>query len=75
MVPSVGVGRRRHADLPLPGGGGGGMAAWALPPDPTPPTSEIFTPEKNEIYQRGPKLEVNLRHTNSFLASDPQAPV
>ena len=50
---------------------GGGTAAWAPPPDP-PTTQKIFASEKNEIYQMGPKLEVNLTsRTPFFLASDP----
>ena len=52
------------------------MAAWAPPPDPPPhpPTSENFPQEKNEIYQRAPKLEVDFGHTNFLLASDPPPP-
>ena len=59
------------AGLPLPGGGGvGGKAAWAPPPDPPTPSHQKSFHGKNEIYQRGPKLEVDFRYTK-FLASDP----
>ena len=57
---------------------GGGGSNWptgilADPPThpPTHPHQKIFPQEKNEIYQRGPNLEVNCRYTNFFLASDP----
>ena len=32
---------------------------------------EIIAREKNEIYQRGPKLDVDCGYTNFVLASDP----
>ena len=52
-------------------GGGGGFGwtsgLWLTPP----PKSENFPPEKTEIYQRGPNLEVDFRYTNCFLASPP----
>ena len=51
--------------------GGGGVAAWAPLPDPPTPTSENFPQEKHEIYQRGPKLEIDFGYTNFCLASDP----
>ena len=38
---------------------------------PTHPHQKIFPRKKNEIYQRGPNLEVDFRYTNFFLASDP----
>ena len=56
----------------LGGGGDGSLRAWAPPPDP-PPTSENFPQDKNDVYQRGPKLEVDFRYTN-FLASNPPSP-
>ena len=55
-------------------GGGGGGANWSpgiLADPPTHPHQKIFPQEKNEIYQRGPNLEVDFRYTNFFLASDP----
>ena len=46
------------------------MAAWASLPDPPtqPPThvTKFFLSKKKEIYQRGPKLEVDFRYTNFF---------
>ena len=51
--------------------GVGGMAAWAPPPDPpTHPHQKNFPGEKNETYQRGPKVEVGFRFTNFFLAPE-----
>ena len=47
---------------------GGGGSKW-------PPGILDFPQEKNEIYQRGPNLEVDFRYTNFFLASDPPPPV
>ena len=38
------------------------------------PHQKIFPQEKNEIYQRGPNLEVDFRYTKFFLASDPPSP-
>ena len=43
--------------------GGGRMEGRAPPPD----ASTHITWETNEIYQRGPKLEVYFRHTNFFF--------
>ena len=57
--------------------GGGGGANWPpgiLADRPTHPHQKIFPQEKNEIYQRGPNLEVDFRYTNFFLASDPPPP-
>ena len=50
------------------GGGGGqiGPPGFSLTHPPTHPHQK-----KNEIYQRGPNLEVDFRYTNFFLASDP----
>ena len=54
-------------------GGGGGQIGppgfWLT--QPTHPHQKIFPQEKNEIYQRGPNLDVDFRYTNFFLASDP----
>ena len=51
------------------------MAARAPPPDPcTHPHQKIFPRRKSEIYQSGPKLAVDFRYTNCFLASDPPPP-
>ena len=48
------------------GGGGGRNGSLGSSASPThPATSE--NREKNEIHQRGPKLEVNFRHTNFFV--------
>ena len=48
--------------------GGGGMAAWAPPPDPpTHPHQKFFLQEKNDIYQRGPRLEVDFKSTPFFF--------
>ena len=55
----------------LGGGGGVKLAPGILADPPTHPHQEIFPQEKNEIYQRGPNLEVDFRYTNFFLASDP----
>ena len=46
------------------------MAAWAPPPDPPP---HPLTSE-NEIYQRGPKLEVHFRYTLLFWPLTPPPP-
>ena len=57
--------------------GGGGGSNWPpgiLADPPTHPHQKIFPQEKNEIYQRGPNLEVDFRYTNFFLASDPPPP-
>ena len=64
-------------DRPLLSDTGGGGSNW--PPgilaDPsTHPHQKIFPQEKNEIYPRGPNLEVDFRYTNFFLASDPPPP-
>ena len=58
--------------LAVPGGGGGVVAAWAgllrLTHPPThPPTSAKFPHGTNEIDQRGPKLEVDVRYTDPGL--------
>ena len=53
------------------GGGGVKLAPGILADPPTHPHQKIFPQEKNEIYQRGPNLEVDFRYTNFFLASDP----
>ena len=56
---------------------GGGRSNWPpgiLADPPTHPHQKIFPQEKNEIYQRGPNLEVDFRYTNFFLASDPPTP-
>ena len=51
------------------------MAAWApdpphphapTPPAPHPHIRKFFLREQNEIYQRGPELEVDCRYTNFF---------
>ena len=58
-------------------GGGGGGSNWPpgiLADPPTHPHQKIFPQVKNEIYQRGPNLEVDFRYTNFFLASDPPPP-
>ena len=50
---------------------------WPAPVDPPPPPPHIrkdFPPEKNEIHQKGRKLEADFRCTNFFLASDPPTP-
>ena len=56
-------------------GGGGGRGLNPPPPrgidPPTHPHQKAFPQEQNEIYERGPNLEVDLRYTNFFLASDP----
>ena len=58
--------------LVILGGGGGQIGPpgfWLTHP---PTHIRKFVPqEKNEIYQRGPNLEVDFRYTNFFLASDP----
>ena len=62
--------------LVILGGGGLNWPPGILADPPThPPTLENFSSEKNEIYQRGPNLEVDFRYTNFFLASDPPPPV
>ena len=53
------------------GGGGSNWPPGILADPPTHPPQKIFPQEKNEIYQRGPNLEVDFRYTNFFLASDP----
>ena len=51
------------------GGGGEGQIGppgfWLTHP-PTHPHQKIFPQEKDEIYQRGPNLEVDFRYTNFF---------
>ena len=57
--------------------GGGGGSNWPpgiLADPPTHPHQKIFPQEKNEIYKRGPNLEVDFRYTNFFLAPDPPTP-
>ena len=47
--------------------GGGGGSNWPpgiLADPPTHPHQKIFPLEKNEIYQRGPNLEVDFRYTH-----------
>ena len=61
--------------LVILGGGGGNWPPGILADPPTHPHQKIFRQEKNEIYQRGPNLEVDVRYTNFFLASDPPPPV
>ena len=56
------------------GGGGSNWPPGILADPPTHPHQKIFPQEKNEIYQRGPNLEVDFRYTNFFLASDPPSP-
>ena len=58
----------------LGGGGQIGPPGFWLTHPPTHPHQKIFPQEKNEIYQRGPNLEVDFRYTNFFLASDPPPP-
>ena len=56
--------------------GGGGGLNWlpGILADPsTHPHQKSFS-QKNEIYQRGPNLEVNFGDTNFFLASNPPPP-
>ena len=59
--------------VPSPGGAGGGWQPGLPPPNPPthPPTSDNVSSGKNEIYQRGPNLEVDFWYTTIFLASDP----
>ena len=56
------------------GGGGSNWPPGILADPPTHPHQKIFPQGKNEIYQRGPNLEVDFRYTNFFLASDPPPP-
>ena len=70
-VSRVGVSRPLLSDT---GGGGSNWPPGILADPPTHPHQKIFPPEKNEIYQRGPNLEVDFRYTNFFLASDPPPP-
>ena len=56
------------------GAGGSNWSPGILADPPTHPHQKIFPQEKNEIYQRGPNLEVDFRYTNFFLASDPPPP-
>ena len=56
------------------GGGGSNWPPGILADPPSHPHQKIFPQEKNEIYQRGPNLEVDFRYTNFFLASDPPTP-
>ena len=56
------------------GGGGANWPPGILADPPTHPHQKIFPQEKNEIYQRGPNLEVDFRYTNFFLASEPPPP-
>ena len=60
--------------LVILGGGGSNWPPRILADLPTHPHQKIFPQEKNEIYQRGPNLEVDFRYTNFFLASDPPPP-
>ena len=41
---------------------------------PTRPHQKTVPPEKNEIYQTGPNLQVDFRYANFFLASDTPPP-
>ena len=56
----------------ITGGGGAewqpGLLCLTHPPThpPTHPHQKIFPDGKNEIYQSGPKLEVDFRYTNFF---------
>ena len=48
---------------------GGGRRNGSLAPPPDPPAhphQKTFPQEQNEIYQRGPKLEVEFGYTNFF---------
>ena len=60
--------------LVILGGGGSNWPPGILADPPTHPHQKIFPQEKNEMYQRGPNLEVDFRYTNFFLASDPPPP-
>ena len=53
-------------NLPLQRGGGGrnGLLRLTLPPT---RIRKFFFEEKNKLYQRGPKLEVDFRDTNFFF--------
>ena len=53
------------------GGGGSNWPPGILADPPTHPHQKMFPQDKNEIYQRGPNLEVDFRYTNFVLASDP----
>ena len=54
--------------LSVTGVGGSGMAAWTPPPDPPPPQPTSLCPSReNEIYQRGPKWELDVRYANRFF--------
>ena len=57
------------------GGGGSNWPPRILADPPTHPHQKFFPQEKNEIYQRGPNLEVDFRYANFFLASDPPTPL
>ena len=73
----VGTVQEKRSGLCLVILGGGGGSNWPpgiLADPPTHPHQKIFPQEKNEIYQRGPNLEVDFRYTNFFLASDPPPP-
>ena len=54
------------------GGGGGHLRPWRSPgrPTPTPRHPKKLYSVKNEIYERGRKLEIDLSYTNFLLASD-----
>ena len=39
---------------------------------PTHPNQKIFPGGENDVYHRGPNLEVEFRYTHCFLASDPR---
>ena len=53
------------------GGGGSNWPPGILAAPPTHPHQKIFPQEKNEIYQRGPNLEVDFRYTTFFWPLTP----
>ena len=68
--------------LVILGGGGGGGQGVELPPpngilaDPPPrPHQKMLPQNRNEIYQRGPNLEVDFRHTTFCFGLRPPSPV
>ena len=62
----------RHRPLLRDTGGGGGQGFWQTHPHTH--NRKNFPQEKNEIYQRGPNLEVDFRYTNFVLTSGPPPP-